>query len=302
MPGEQQGIDGNKWNKEINKLLNELGWVQLGDSNIDLIGADKKEHHLDSVFYYEDPLSNNLNKIGVIVEAKHYAWANAGPSVMQEWLDKQLSRLSGVPRAQEFIEKFTPPENCHFKTGIIFLWHHDRFEHDTFQGRLKKLTVPKRNLVKQNFIISNKKILQICAVLNMVKGLEGQDNLREIRYFFPYRDTEQPINASTLPIEYFFSQYIFIKATRMIEKSNGGTDPVSENYVFYFGDITKRGLEFVDLTCNEIQLSGKIILYASQNIHENRSHVENFKRNSPRYEVRQLELPLSIPEWITRDS
>lgn len=53
---ENQPVEGARWNSEVNRLLTSLGWIQLGDSRVDVNcefckNERVKTHGMDSVFY-----------------------------------------------------------------------------------------------------------------------------------------------------------------------------------------------------------------------------------------------------------
>lgn len=299
--GESQPVDGHKWNVEANRFLTALGWKQLGDSRVDVVGKDNRTYGLDSVFYYEDPFHSGKNK-GFFIEAKNYAWNNANPSELQKWSDDILQTLSQLPDSSDFLEKFSPPPNTRFVNGILMLWHHDDYRHETFAQRLSKIEIPRRRYPKNILVVSNSIILQLTAVLDQMKRIRAEEGVNEVEFFFPHRASERPIQSMNVPIEYFMSKYIFVSVKR-IEKIRDATHPREDKLIFYFGDLDRASLDFTHKVANELQVANTpVIVYCSKNIHEHRSQIEDFRRAHEQYDVRQLTISLQIPEWITRES
>ena len=51
--GERQRKLGDSWNECAGRLLKQLGWVHVGDSDMDLPGIDSKEYGIDSIMKYQ---------------------------------------------------------------------------------------------------------------------------------------------------------------------------------------------------------------------------------------------------------
>jgi hypothetical protein len=298
--GENQSVDGHRWNVQFNYFLSALGWQQLGDSRIDILGADGKKRGVDSVFYYEDPLHESRRE-GFLVEAKRYSWDNSTPSELQNWYNDMLDCLDHLPRSPDFIDKYSPPQPTRFISGILAIWHHDNYRHETFQQRLERLELPRRRQPRSIYVVSNWTILRVAAVLDEVKRLSAESDVREIEFFFPHRATPRPIQGMTVPIEYLVSKYMFVTRRRLVTDSNF-TRPVEEKLVFYFGSLDRKSLEFVHHVSNQIQIANNpVIVYCSDDIYEYRSQIEDFRRTHNHYEIRQLHLSTQIPEWLTRE-
>lgn len=300
MPEEQQ-VRGDDWNRAVNALLTELAWTQLGDSNVDVeVSRSGKsiQAGLDSIFYYNDVLEESLPRL-FLIEAKYYAWQGATTAEIQKWIDNCLVKVVEVKKSSDFRAKFAPPDRTSYKDVLLILWHHDEFDLDRFQKRLAKIEIPQKTKPINVFVISNNKILEIAAVIEVLKRLAGQEGYQDVEFKLPFRDSNEVVHGKLLPIEYFLSKFIFAKAVKRVNIS-GVDAPKQVNIVFYFGDLDTRSLEFLRSACNKIQITGEeVLLYCSQDLKENRAPVENFARTHEKYEFRQLVVGNQLPGWLT---
>ena len=298
--GEKQPVIGAAWNLEANRFLTALGWHQLGTSQVDvecdLCGGT---HGVDSVFYYQDPLSR-VNQ-GVVVDAKTYAWKNCPTSVIQGWVDDLIESVEHLPQAVDFQEKFSPPQSTRFVSGLVVLWVNDteNYNVDKLALRLRGISLPRKRSPIHVFFISNRDILRLCAIVDEMQKLRDQQQNRDVTFFYPHRTDNDIIHCDVLPIEYIFSKYIFatLKTTR--EAEGGVNIPVEENRVFYIGDLDRESLEFMKGTLLDLQfLKEPVYIHCSSQLRDARNSIDEFQRENPRVEFEQLVSHQNLPGWM----
>lgn len=227
---EDQGVNGDEWNKSAVKLLSLLGWEHIGDFDMDVKGADEKYYGVDSIMKYESP--SLATKQSVIIESKRYSVNSFNEATFNNWLKRLNTKLDAFQNSSELLEQFpTLSDCCTFNLGVIIIWFHDLSTEEYIKGKFcqilqspKMSSMPRKHGYKRIIVLDNTKILKLCSIYDIVKS-------GEIRFLYPSQLIgNKPVRRSSiLTIDYILSNIILAE-----KKVNNG----SSNIVFYFGQFT----------------------------------------------------------------
>lgn len=227
---EDQGVNGDIWNKQATELLNRLGWNTIGDHDIDIKGNDKKKFGIDTLMTFKTPLKAMPQS--VILEAKRYKTCSFQDTMLQAWIKRLDEKLVALRDSSDLFEMFPSLEDCTaFDVGVIVIWFSDTDAYKDFRPKfisaLKKVNVSWRERKAGRssiFVMDNTRILRLCALEKTIKEL-GDGFV--FCYSPAYQDDKMEDNSNVLTIEYMFSDVILGNVTK-----DGQEEPV----VFYFGE------------------------------------------------------------------
>ena len=227
---EDQGVNGDEWNKSAVKLLSLLGWEHIGDFDMDVKGVDEKYYGVDSIMKYESP--SLATKQSVIIESKRYSVNSFNEATFNNWLKRLNTKLDAFQNSSELLEQFpTLSDCCTFNLGVIIIWFHDLSTEEFIKGKFRQIlqspkmySMPRNHGYKRIIVLDNSKILKLCYIYDIVKS-------GEIRFLYPSQLIgNKPVRRSSiLTIDYILSNIILAE-----KKANNG----SSNIVFYFGQFT----------------------------------------------------------------
>ena len=101
---EDQGVNGDIWNKQATELLTRLGWKNIGDHDIDIKGGDKDKYGIDTLMTYVTPLKNRPQS--VILEAKRYVTNSFQAGHLQAWIKRLDEKLVALRDSSNLFELF----------------------------------------------------------------------------------------------------------------------------------------------------------------------------------------------------
>lgn len=227
---EDQGVNGDIWNKQATELLKRFGWDAIGDHDIDVKGSDKKKFGIDTLMTFKTPLKAMPQS--VILEAKRYKTDSFQDSMLQAWIKRLDEKLVALRDSSDLFEMFPSLEDCTaFDVGLIVIWFSNTDEYKDFRPKfisaLQKVNVSWRERKAGRssiFVMDNTRILRLCALEKAVKELGGGFSFC---YSPAYQDDKMEDNSKVLTIEYLFSDVVLGNVTK-----DGQEEPV----VFYFGE------------------------------------------------------------------
>jgi hypothetical protein len=304
---EDEAVSGDRWNQRANIFLSALGWEQVGDSNVDIVCSEcNRKHGLDSVFLYEVGQESQL----VFVEAKTRKWENAYKAEIERWCRNLAEKMQHVPYAPDFRAKFPAiPSRTAYDTGLIILWinDEDNFDPDQMTQRLRAVRLPEyRKNPKRIFVLSNQKILFICAVIDKLRRLRASDRFCEVAFHLPPYGNFDSTTTTTLPLEYIYSKVIFATARRRYQEKSG--EHWHElNIVFYSGAVDYESLDLLRLVLRRFQmgdLNRDLHLNFVELTDSTRSAMAQFRRDFENQIagdviIDKLTLPATLPGWLT---
>jgi hypothetical protein len=307
---EEEPIQGDKWNQSINLFLSALGWQQIGDSNVDIVCSECNQvHGLDSVFIYELGMPQVPQL--VFVEAKTRKWKNAYPAEIEDWCETLVKKIQHVPYTPDFKAKFpTIPSNTSFDTGLIAIWVNDEenFDPQQMTQRLKsvKLTEYRKN-PKRIFVLSNQRILFLCAVIEKIRSMRGAQIFKDVAFNLPFYGKFRSMTTNTLPLEYIYSKVVFATAQKQYQEKSGAINWHRIDIVFYFGAVDYNSLDFLRLIVFRFQLGTQnkdLYFYFARMKDSARSAIAQFERDlekeiSGDLIIEKLTLPATLPGWVS---
>lgn len=231
---EDQGVNGNIWNKQATELLNRLGWKTIGDHNIDIKGCDERKFGIDTLMTFETPLK--VMPQSVIIEAKRYKTTSFQDSLLQDWIKRLDDKLVHLRDSSDLFELFPSLEECTaFDIGVIVIWFSDTDEYKAFRPKFIKalenvnVSWRERKAGRSSiFVMDNARITRLCALEKAVKELgEGFT----FCYCPAYQDDKMEESSKVLTIEYMFSDVVL---------GNIIKDGQEESVVFYFGENNSK--------------------------------------------------------------
>lgn len=286
---ELEGRRGEDGNQKLINLLESLGWTQRGDSNVDIectvsYHDRQKPHGIDGYMTYNCPYRQR--KRGSIIESKKLAWSSLSESKLRKYFDQTLSALECAPESEEFEEYLDFGESDLINSAVLGIWIHDQenYDHEKFKEYLSNISVPnKRKKPFQVSILANKELKRLSSLSEKVKSLKNKyDGQREnFELFHPALSDVDSKRDDVVPIEEMLSKYVFGKATKMEDNTNG-VSKKEISVVFYFDDIKLEALNFMYhalrryqmVDCDELH----IYLYNEDDL-QTRSIEREFKRN-----------------------
>jgi hypothetical protein len=240
---EDQGVNGDIWNNEASILLTKLGWVQVGDSNIDVVNEDGEKHGLDGMFVFSDVKRNHATSLGVFVEAKRYQTTSFKISLLDSWITTIDKKLNKTKNSSEFQRTFPKIGKTIIQNGLIVIWFSDLEKYSNFKNELEKkipfIRLPGKSSSKTpNFIylLHNHDILRLCSLISIIERLNISNKKSPVQFYYPSSDFfNNPVARSkVLTVDYMFSK--FILAETIIRN-------VENKIVFYFGELTIQAFQ-----------------------------------------------------------
>lgn len=231
---EKQGKLGDSWNNYANRLVKLLGWEHIGDKNMDLKGSDGEEYGVDSILKYKVAGKETLQT--VILESKRYAQSSIKAVTLSKWIKRLKEKLDGLRSSEELLKEFPELNDCsQTNLGVIMLWVHDgdeKFMNGTYQHFLENTIIStgaKAGLYSRIMVLDNRRILQLCAMVDSLKTYDDYD------FVYPSGiiDNVAIEQSKVLSVEYMMSNIII---------ANGEKENIESSLVFYFGDITEANM------------------------------------------------------------
>lgn len=232
---ESQGKLGDSWNECAGRLLKHLGWQLIGDSNIDLRGADSKDYGVDSILKYT--VAGKSMKQVAVLESKRYAKNSVQQGTLQKWLERLKDKLNALRNSKDMLAEFRPEmDDClPVNLGVIMVWIHDAdesFLYGSFQRFLENTIIntgAKADGYSRIMVLDNRRIVRLCS---MVEALNKYDS-----YSFIYPagivDNEIQVLNKVLSVEYMMSDIIIAKGVKSRKE---------KSLVFYFGNMTENSV------------------------------------------------------------
>lgn len=248
---EDQGYNGDVWNRQVCVLLNKLGWGKIGDYNMDIEGEDGKDCGIDSFFKYMD-IRKSICEQGVILESKCYKTTSFTNSDLQNWITRINTKINKLKHSRPFYEKFPELEETSFNNGIIFIWFSDHNKYlqnnNFFSTALTSVNIPKSRTnaaFNRIYVLENNLILKLCSVWDTIDKFY-QNKKVSLEYYYPASERSlNPIHRNKLlTIDYMFSKFILAEG----KTESGGVNRV----VFYFGNLEKESFQTLYSGLNNI--------------------------------------------------
>ena len=273
---ENQGVNGDMWNDKALQLLKLLGWDHIGDTNMDIPGSDDKEYGVDALISAPSPRME-VSQCGVL-ESKRYSIKSLKGGTLSKWINRLRQKLDAFYQSPKLMDEFPSLEECcSINLGIIMCWVHDAPDEDYFDDTFEKLlndtvinTAPSHTNFKRVCVITNPRILRLCAVAEKIK-------LSKYSYEFIYPSQllggDRPlVKSCVLTIEYAMSDFIIAERNR-----NGEAQLV----VFFLGKLTAIGFKCLYealIMYNLLVKDKKTIIYYNGSDAENRVAIAEGKR------------------------
>ncbi|MBS9525659.1 hypothetical protein KI659_16695 [Litoribacter alkaliphilus] len=300
---EDQGVNGDIWNKEAVSLLKEFGWISIGDNNIDIKGIDKKKHGIDTLIKYEGNLFNRLPQ-GFFLEAKRYETKNFKAVNFRDWVNTLDNKIRLLRGSIEMEEQFPDFSNSDARNGIIMIWFADvaNYNEDKLKKALKSIS-PKNpsGLTRPSriFVLDNYHILRLCSLKNSIENIESKkEGFKNFKFYYPsVGNNSNPIfRSNSLSIEYMFSKFILGEAIYGANKE--------VKIVFFFGNPIIQNFKLLKdclLNLNFIDSDKDLILFLykrdDNQFRKIRPDVENLF-SSTSFSIRQMDILADLPSWI----
>jgi hypothetical protein len=314
---EDQGVDGDRWNAELRRLLIRLGWEPIGDRDVDLKGSDGKAKGIDGLFSYQDAYAITKFRQGVFVEAKAYATTSLKKAELNKWVNRLSKKVLSLKNSRTLFQKFPPTKNLILDTGLIVIWFNNPGEFEnfspTFDTYLKAVKVSKgitSSKTVRVLVITNDKILQLASmVIEFEKWKKENDQAGEPSIAFHYSSSGllgNPVaDLNVLNLEYMLSDFIFAKG-----KSRKGDNVRHADIVFYFGKLDEYSFERLAEALSLYGMVGKdrdliIFKYRREDTEFRKSKdnvIKLLKAKGPQsVDIRDMEILADIPTWMKRD-
>lgn len=306
---EEEPQRGNRWTEHAVQLLSDLGWEQKGSTNVDIPCVIHKErrhpHGIDFFMTYLDPYQNS--EIGIIGEAKNYAWNSLSRSKIENWINELVQKIECVPFSDEFIERLNF-DRVSVNTGLLMIWVHDSFDKAEFINYLNNISIQKKHTLQRIFVLGNHEILKLYSLKRKILEITSEQNSSTVfDVFYPsYQEYDSSRANNLITLEYIKSKYIFGKMSKL-ETHTGANTPTTINstVVFYFDELTFDALKHMYLALRRFQLTEqKILIYhyleEDERIEHFSPHIEQFKREyggevSDKFSFQPLEVLVSVP-------
>jgi hypothetical protein len=241
---EDQGYNGDVWNKQACMLLNKLGWTKVGDYDIDIEGDDNKDYGIDSLFKYLDVRKSQCEQ-GVIIESKCYKTTSFKSAEFQKWITRINAKVNKLKHSESLYDKFPEFTNTSFNNGIILIWFSNHLDYsnnnDFFRDALLNVKLPKSRtnaVFNRIYVLENEAILKLCSLKDTIEKINREKDL-ELEFYYPTSEkTGNPIYRNKLlTIDYMFSKFILAEG-----KNQSG---IVYRIVFYFGNLEKNSFRML---------------------------------------------------------
>jgi hypothetical protein len=264
---EDQGVNGDIWNEEASRLLSLLGWIKIGDRNIDIQGTDNNMYGVDTLLKYQDPRVSAVST-GVLMEAKRYKTTSFKSNNLTEWVKRLDTKLGKIKNSKNFYETYHQMEDSDIRTGIILIWFSDTEEYDRefklkFQEALLNTKISHKQRISgytRIFVMSNEHILRLCSLIRSIKDF-SEISKGALQFHYPHSDNfRTPQDSSqVLTIEYMYSKFILAESKSDYEEGI--------RVVFYFGRLNMasfRRLKGALYEFNFMSKKNKAVIYLYQ--------------------------------------
>lgn len=247
---EDQGVNGDRWTEEASRLLRQLQWEKVADSNIDIKGAEGYVHGIDALFRYDDGWMVD-GKQGVFLEAKRYETTSFRVAKLQDWIYRLDEKILELKRSEAFYTTYPAMRESLANNGLLVLWFHDKDKYTPeFRHRLKEAMIqvktPRRRGGSQQmsrlFVIDNWRILRLASLVEAKKKWEtdnsrnGQVDTKQM-FYYPGNVSRQPSREITaLNLECMLSDFVLARSQDLYNDTLKAV-----NIVYYFGKPTTRG-------------------------------------------------------------
>lgn len=235
---EDQGVNGDIWNKQATELLTRLGWKNIGDHDIDIKGGDKDKYGIDTLMTYVTPLKNRPQS--VILEAKRYVTNSFQAGHLQAWIKRLDEKLVALRDSSNLFELFPELENCTtFDVGLLVIWFSNTDDYKEFRPKflqaLEKVNVSWRERKAGSssiFVLDNTRITRLCALVKAVGDLG-----KNFKFSYPtaYNNGCLDQDNEVLTVEYMFSDVVIGSVYNDKE----------ESVVFYFGENNMKSFKML---------------------------------------------------------
>jgi hypothetical protein len=303
---EQQQFEGERWTKQTIKILKELGWTQVGDSNFDIPCVNKafhstgkgeerrNDHGVDSLFTYRDPY---LNKdVNIIVESKKRKWSNITVGSIKSFANQLLMTIECSDVSEKVQELGCKGVN----TGLLMIWcdELDKYNPEKIEEYLSEIEIPQKKKPITIYVATNEEILKWSSLIEYKSSIEKDSE--EFNFFYPSdfyrRGKSMSTQKSYLNLIQLYSSYIFAKSKKKIDVY-GDTKVINIHHVFFFAEPTKKELEFMYQLVSDLQFEDcqqmHIHFYGEQTKY--REHIAEFLRKKREYiKVNQNKLIIEI--------
>jgi len=237
---EDQGVNGDRWNDQLQKLLLALNWTTIGDSNMDLPNEKDSKHGVDRVYWYQDSHKKG-NREAVIVEAKCYLTTSFSASLLDGWVKVLDGKLTKLKNSDELFKMFPILEQMPLRTGIIAVWFSDHTQYAAFQGKfvdaMKKVAMTRKTSDPNKiYVLENSAILRLASLCIEVEKINNSKNTKEeFKFFYPIVENFAANYSNVLNLNYFASKFVL--------GSFVGSDDKENLIVFYYGELNIESFE-----------------------------------------------------------
>jgi hypothetical protein len=307
---EDQGVNGDKWNKEFEALAERIGWVKTIDSDSDLPNSKNKKHGIDAFYEFENGFKSGV-KQGIFVEAKNYLVSSFNMNDLNEWVKVLHKKVKNLSLSKEFKDTYSVVKDYGtLRNGLIVLWFEDADGNAEavrkFEEAKRRVEIPQgRRYPTRLFVLDNKGILRLIDMVCAIERWE-MEYKSSLSFYYPSNiKLNTPARKSKiLSIEYVFSKFILSRGVTEIEGKATEID-----VVYYFGGTTLdnfRHLQEALINYNILE-GGKVLqLYVYDyggNWREFRKIIPSVIRlfdanGGPKTELKSMTKLKSLPDWM----
>lgn len=315
---EDQGVNGDKWTNEANRLFSRLGWEKIADSNIDIEGKEGLMHGIDSIFMYEDGFRPDQGQV-VFMEAKRYKTTSLPKNKIAEWIEVIDKKLREIVSSEAFYDQYPKLSGQNINCGILAIWFHDHENYLGFRNKIQEylqlVSVPGGRMgssINRLFYFDNDNILRIASVYSAINewNVSNKSNLVDCSVYFVYPSSVLTGFAiqeiQTLNMEYIYSKFILARAKEIVD----GKVQIAD-IVFYFGPTNRLNyfyrLREALLKYDMLSSKNNLHLYLYQD-HDDFRKIEPEVRKEfqlegpPNIFIKQMDQYSNLPSWIKNQS
>jgi hypothetical protein len=316
---EDEGVNGDRWNAEMSRLLCRIGWDKVADSNIDIEGSDGYKHGIDALFKYIDGFHPQQYE-GVFLEAKRYKTSSFNAAKIRDWVPRFDEKIRELRISEKFCRQYPEMEKTNPRNGILAIWFHDTDNYTKFSPKFKEtlcsVQTPSRrggpSLLNRLFIIENEGILRLTSLIQSINDWNSSKQTSDqidakIKFLYPSSvSLGAPIQElPVLNFEYMYSKFILSRSQEL-----DGNSIKTADIVFYFGALNMYSfyrLKQALLLFNILNSVNNFYLYTYQRDDEFRKirpDVEKlFKKNGPsRICIKSMDRHADLPSWMSDDT